>query len=57
MFSPASAGHKLTLIFLANDVIQNSKKKGNEFEASFAPHIAKAVGETYAAGLFNCFID
>eukprot|EP01107_Rhizomastix_libera_P016912 TRINITY_DN739_c0_g1_i1.p1 TRINITY_DN739_c0_g1~~TRINITY_DN739_c0_g1_i1.p1 ORF type:complete len:382 (-),score=120.25 TRINITY_DN739_c0_g1_i1:144-1289(-) len=49
-FNNASAGHKLTLIFLANDVIQNSKKKGNEFEASFAPHIAKAVGETYAAG-------
>ena len=30
------ASHRLTFMYLANDVIQNSKKKGPEFTREFA---------------------
>lgn len=33
---------KLTLMYLANDVIQNSKKKGPEYTKEFAPALKKA---------------
>lgn len=33
---------KLTLMYLANDVIQNSKKKGPEYTKEFAPVLKKA---------------
>lgn len=35
LFSTAKASKKLTLLYLANDVLQNSKKKGSEFNAEF----------------------
>lgn len=39
---PASAAKKkLTLMYLANDVIQNSKKKGAEFNQAFSPELAE----------------
>ncbi|XP_028673828.1 regulation of nuclear pre-mRNA domain-containing protein 1A-like isoform X1 [Erpetoichthys calabaricus] len=38
----AKAGRKLTFLYLANDVIQNSKRKGPEFTKDFAPVIVDA---------------
>ncbi|XP_068094565.1 regulation of nuclear pre-mRNA domain-containing protein 1A [Hyperolius riggenbachi] len=38
----AKPGRKLTFLYLANDVIQNSKRKGPEFTNDFAPVIADA---------------
>lgn len=34
---------KLTLLYLANDVIQNAKKKGPEFKAEFAKFLPRAL--------------
>ena len=31
----AQSGHKLTLLYLANDVVQNCRKKQPEIEAEF----------------------
>ncbi|OCT76141.1 regulation of nuclear pre-mRNA domain-containing protein 1A [Xenopus laevis] len=38
----AKPNRKLTFLYLANDVIQNSKRKGPEFTKDFAPVIADA---------------
>ncbi|XP_040209407.1 regulation of nuclear pre-mRNA domain-containing protein 1A isoform X3 [Rana temporaria] len=38
----AKPSRKLTFLYLANDVIQNSKRKGPEFTKDFAPVIAEA---------------
>ncbi|CAH2283789.1 Hypothetical predicted protein [Pelobates cultripes] len=38
----AKPSRKLTFLYLANDVIQNSKRKGPEFTKDFAPVIADA---------------
>lgn len=38
----AQVSRKLTFLYLANDVIQNSKKKGPEFTQDFAPVIVDA---------------
>lgn len=38
----AQVSRKLTFLYLANDVIQNSKKKGPEFTQDFAPVIVEA---------------
>ncbi|XP_077599469.1 regulation of nuclear pre-mRNA domain-containing protein 1A-like [Stigmatopora nigra] len=38
---------KLTFLYLANDVIQNSKKKGPEFTQDFAPVIVDAFKHVY----------
>ncbi|KAM8967445.1 regulation of nuclear pre-mRNA domain-containing protein 1A [Pelodytes ibericus] len=38
----AKSNRKLTFLYLANDVIQNSKRKGPEFTKDFAPVIADA---------------
>lgn len=35
-FLTVRASHRLTFMYLANDVIQNSKKKGPEFTKDFA---------------------
>ncbi|KAF0298964.1 Regulation of nuclear pre-mRNA domain-containing protein 1B [Amphibalanus amphitrite] len=35
----APSKKKLTMMYLANDVIQNSKKKGTEFNLAFAPEL------------------
>lgn len=39
---PATPSRKLVFMYLANDVIQNSKKKGPEFSSSFSTVLAKA---------------
>lgn len=38
----AKPSRKLTFLYLANDVIQNSKRKGPEFTKDFAPVIVEA---------------
>lgn len=38
----AQVSRKLTFLYLANDVIQNSKRKGPEFTQDFAPVIVEA---------------
>ncbi|XP_018428659.1 PREDICTED: regulation of nuclear pre-mRNA domain-containing protein 1A, partial [Nanorana parkeri] len=38
----AKPSRKLTFLYLANDVIQNSKRKGPEFTKDFAPVIVDA---------------
>lgn len=38
----AGADQKLTLLYLANDVIQNSKKKGTEFKTEFVKVLPRA---------------
>lgn len=40
--SQSSLSKKLTLIYLANDVIQNSRKKGPEYMNEFAPVLKQA---------------
>ncbi|KAJ7415499.1 Regulation of nuclear pre-mRNA domain-containing protein 1A [Willisornis vidua] len=40
--SKAKPNRKLTFLYLANDVIQNSKRKGPEFTKDFAPVIVEA---------------
>lgn len=44
---PAQVSRKLTFLYLANDVIQNSKKKGPEFTQDFAPVIVDAFKHVY----------
>lgn len=43
----AQVSRKLTFLYLANDVIQNSKKKGPEFTQDFAPIIVEAFKHVY----------
>lgn len=43
----AQVSRKLTFLYLANDVIQNSKKKGPEFTEDFAPVIVNAFKHVY----------
>ncbi|XP_062501603.1 regulation of nuclear pre-mRNA domain-containing protein 1B-like [Corticium candelabrum] len=38
---------KLTLIYLANDIIQNSKRKGHEYSSEFGIVMAKALENVY----------
>uniref|UniRef100_G3NM17 Regulation of nuclear pre-mRNA domain-containing protein 1A n=1 Tax=Gasterosteus aculeatus TaxID=69293 RepID=G3NM17_GASAC len=45
---------KLTFLYLANDVIQNSKKKGPEFTQDFAPVIVDAFKHVYRDGEEGC---
>lgn len=42
LFIPAKETRKLTFMYLANDVIQNSKKKGPEYGQEFGLHMQKA---------------
>lgn len=42
LFLLAKPNRKLTFLYLANDVIQNSKRKGPEFTKDFAPVIVEA---------------
>uniref|UniRef100_A0A8C7XCN7 Regulation of nuclear pre-mRNA domain containing 1A n=1 Tax=Oryzias sinensis TaxID=183150 RepID=A0A8C7XCN7_9TELE len=46
----AQVSRKLTFLYLANDVIQNSKKKGPEFTLDFAPVIVDAFKHVYREG-------
>ena len=41
VFLTASESRKLTFMYLANDVIQNSKKKGPEYNKEFGSKLAK----------------
>ena len=41
-YSAADAGHKLTLLYLANDIVQNSRKKGSEYKAEFSRVLPRA---------------
>ena len=43
----AKENKKLTLIYLANDIIQNSKRKGPEYLTEFGVVMAKALENVY----------
>lgn len=50
----AQSGHKLTLLYLANDVVQNCRKKQPEIEAEFGL-VMKKVQATGLCGLVCWF--
>ncbi|KAF3833850.1 hypothetical protein F7725_025054 [Dissostichus mawsoni] len=50
----APLSRKLTFLYLANDVIQNSKKKGPEFTQDFAPVIVEAFKHVNRDGEEGC---
>ncbi|KAK7899123.1 hypothetical protein WMY93_019976 [Mugilogobius chulae] len=50
----AQVSRKLTFVYLANDVIQNSKKKGPEFTQDFAPVIIDAFKHVHRGGEEGC---
>ncbi|XP_078543708.1 regulation of nuclear pre-mRNA domain-containing protein 1A isoform X1 [Lissotriton helveticus] len=50
----AKSNRKLTFLYLANDVIQNSKRKGPEFTKDFAPVIADAFKHVSSETDENC---
>lgn len=47
---------KLTFLYLANDVIQNSKRKGPEFTQDFAPVIVDAFKHVYRSVSAGCVL-
>lgn len=53
MYIAAQVSRKLTFLYLANDVIQNSKKKGPEFTQDFAPVIVDAFKHVYRSDFFK----
>ncbi|KAJ6657833.1 hypothetical protein lerEdw1_001883 [Lerista edwardsae] len=50
----AKPNRKLTFLYLANDVIQNSKRKGPEFTKDFAPVIVEAFKHVSSETDENC---
>ncbi|XP_048848445.1 regulation of nuclear pre-mRNA domain-containing protein 1A-like isoform X1 [Brienomyrus brachyistius] len=50
----AKVSRKLTFLYLANDVIQNSKRKGPEFTQDFAPVIIDAFKHVSNEGEESC---
>ncbi|XP_063041257.1 regulation of nuclear pre-mRNA domain-containing protein 1A-like isoform X2 [Engraulis encrasicolus] len=50
----AQVPRKLTFIYLANDVIQNSKRKGPEFTQDYAPVIVDAFKHVASEGEEGC---
>ncbi|XP_073714448.1 uncharacterized protein slc30a8 [Misgurnus anguillicaudatus] len=50
----AQVPRKLTFLYLANDVIQNSKRKGPEFTHDFAPVIVDAFKHVSSQGDESC---
>ncbi|XP_051519005.1 regulation of nuclear pre-mRNA domain-containing protein 1A-like isoform X1 [Myxocyprinus asiaticus] len=50
----AQVSRKLTFLYLANDVIQNSKRKGPEFTQDFAPFIVDAFKHVSSEGEESC---
>ncbi|CAM4630754.1 unnamed protein product [Leuciscus chuanchicus] len=50
----AQVSRKLTFLYLANDVIQNSKRKGPEFTDDFAPVIVDAFKHVSSEGDEGC---
>lgn len=53
----ASKSKKLTFMFLANDVIQNSKRKGPEYAGEFSKVLAKALGHIRESSVEKKTID
>lgn len=58
-FPPAKSSRKLTFLYLANDVIQNSKRKGPEFTREFESvlvdafsHVARYVVVLHISSTF-----
>uniref|UniRef100_A0A671KSC2 Regulation of nuclear pre-mRNA domain containing 1A n=1 Tax=Sinocyclocheilus anshuiensis TaxID=1608454 RepID=A0A671KSC2_9TELE len=49
----AQVSRKLTFLYLANDVIQNSKRKGQEFTQDFSPVIVDAFKHVSSFCLLN----
>lgn len=43
MLFPVELNKKLTLLYLANDIIQNGKKKGPEFKTEFGKVLPRAL--------------
>lgn len=54
--SAAQVPRKLTFLYLANDVIQNSKRKGPEFTQDFAPVIVDAFKHVYRSVSAWCIL-
>lgn len=54
----AQVSRKLTFLYLANDVIQNSKRKGPEFTQDFAPVIVDAFKHVsrWALRIYSCLL-
>lgn len=52
----AQVPRKLTFLYLANDVIQNSKRKGPEFTQDFAPVIVDAFKHVYRSVSAGCLL-
>lgn len=52
----AQVPRKLTFLYLANDVIQNSKRKGPEFTQDFAPVIVDAFKHVYRSVGAGCIL-
>ncbi|XP_073677556.1 regulation of nuclear pre-mRNA domain-containing protein 1A [Garra rufa] len=50
----AQVSRKLTFLYLANDVIQNSKRKGPEFTQDFSPVIVDAFKHVSGEGDESC---
>ncbi|XP_016138043.1 zinc transporter 8-like [Sinocyclocheilus grahami] len=50
----AQVSRKLTFLYLANDVIQNSKRKGPEFTQDFSPVIVDAFKHVSSEGDESC---
>lgn len=44
----APVNRKLTFVYLCNDVVQNSRRKGEEYVKSFALHLPEAVKHIHA---------
>ena len=43
----APPGRKLTFVYLANDVLQNSKKKGSEYSKEFSEVLEEVFQDLY----------
>ena len=41
-YSSANTSRRLTLLYLANDIVQNSRKKGAEYKVEFTRVLPKA---------------
>lgn len=44
-FKNSDTNQKVTLLYLANDILQNSKRKGNEFVTEFWKVLPEALKE------------
>ncbi|GAA0154523.1 kinase inhibitor [Lithospermum erythrorhizon] len=49
-FQSAEKTLKVSLLYLANDILQNSKRKGNEFVTAFWKVLPSAIKEVYEKG-------